>query len=293
MWISEQLLYLLAKSLYKSEVCHSAEMKESLSSIEKYDHFRSGRAKLILNHASRFGVEVRDKVVLDFGCGDGAISPAYLQAGATAVFGVDIDETGIARAQEKFGSDRITFLVSGPGRIPLEDDSIDVVISYDVFEHVTDVPSVLNELYRVVRHRGKVLIGTWGWYHPFAPHLFSTMPVPWAHVFFSERTVLRTCRRVYQSPWYVPTMHELDEHGNKRADRYLEESIPTSYVNKLFIRDFQNIFHASPFRVEMFPQPFGSRYARWTKAFLKVPLLREFVTGYLWVVLHKESTSHP
>ncbi len=291
MWVSENLLFLLVRFLYKSEVCHSSEMKQSLSNIDKYDQFRSSRADIILKHAQKFGVDINDKILLDFGCGDGAITPHYLAAGAREVVGIDIDPKEVKRAEEQYSSDKVRFQISGPKGIPLEDNSIDVVISYDVFEHITDVPSVLSELYRIVRPKGKVLLGTWGWYHPFAPHLFSTMPVPWAHVFFSEKTILRTCRRVFNSPWYVPTMHDRDEQGKKRTDKYLEEEIPLNYVNKLFIQDFQRIFASSDFRFEMFPVPFGSKYAKWTKVFLRSSLLREFLTGYLWIVLYKDGPS--
>jgi SAM-dependent methyltransferase len=287
MWLSEKLLYLLAKALYRSHVCLSASMKEGLSSLDKYDQYRSERTDTILTHARRFGIDFKDKTVLDFGCGDGAITPHYLGAGARQVIGVDIDEKGISRAREKYSADNVTFYRNALDSIPLEDTSVDVIVSYDVFEHVSYASALLSEFYRLLRNNGKVLIGTWGWYHPFAPHLFSTMPVPWAHVFFSEKTVLRACRRVYNSSWYVPTMHDLDETGKKRADKYLEEEIPLSYVNKLFIKDFERIFRASQFRFEMYPLPFGSKYAQWTKVFLRNHFLREFVTSYLWVVLHK------
>ncbi len=56
---------------------------------------------------------------------------------------------------------------------------VDVVLCYDVFEHVSRPAAVLDECYRILKPGGKMLIGTWGWYHPFAPHLWSTMPVPW------------------------------------------------------------------------------------------------------------------
>src|SRR5687768_14534846 len=124
MWISEQLLYLLARSLHKSDVCHSAEMKESLASMEKYDEYRSGRADIILTHAERFGVDLREKVVLDFGCADGAISPHYLNAGAREVVGLDIDAGAIARAQARYSSDRVRFHACGSGRTPLPDNSV-------------------------------------------------------------------------------------------------------------------------------------------------------------------------
>jgi SAM-dependent methyltransferase len=293
MWLAEKLLYLLAKSLYRGTMCHSPEMKESLSAIDKYDQYRSDRITTILQQADRFGIDIRGKTILDFGCGDGAITPRYLDAGAARAIGVDIDAKAIARAREQHAAANVDFILGETDRIPLEDSSVDVVVSYDVFEHITQPAPVLDELYRVLRPGGKVLIGTWGWYHPFAPHFFSTMPVPWAHVFFSERTFLRACRRVYHSPWYTPTMHDLDGEGRRKADKYTEEEISLSYVNKLLIRDFEQLFRASKFRYEMFLAPFGSRYAAWTKVFLRTPWLREFFTSYLWVALYKESRAAP
>ena len=119
------------------------------------------------------------------------------------------------------------------------------------------------------------------------------MPVPWAHVFFSERTILRTCRRVYDSPWYVPNIHDIDEHGNKRQDKYLGDEISTDYLNKFLIKDFEKVFAATPFRQRVYLCPFGSRYARWTRFFLSLPYVREFFTSHIWVLLQKDDVAAP
>src|SRR5262249_42542979 len=65
------------------------------------------------------------------------------------------------------------------------------------------------------------------------------------------------------------------------------EAISSDYLNKLLIGDLEKLFRQSSFDFEIFPQPFGSKYARWTRMFLKVPWFREFITSYLWVVLTK------
>lgn len=291
MRLGEGLLFLAAKWLYPTKVCRNEEARKAESDIERYCDHRSGRIGLILDAAARYGVEIRGRTVLDFGCGDGAITRLYPLHGARMAIGVDVNAQLIQRASGKQSGDAVRFLCSAPDRIPLPDASVDTAVSYDVFEHLDHPPLVLGELYRVLRPGGKALIGTWGWYHPFAPHLFATMPVPWAHVFFSERTVMRTCRRVYTSPWYEPAYHDLDEHGELKPNKYLGEEIPTGYVNKLLIRDFEQIFRASPFHVRMHPQPFGSSWARWTWIFVRLPWLKEFVTGYLWAVLTKKRNS--
>src|SRR5262245_26050612 len=175
MWLSERLLFLLARRFYRTEVCHSEPMKTGLKSLDAYDRYRAERGAAIVEHARRFGVDFAERTVLDFGCADGAITPHYLKTGAARVIGVDLDAKAIARAQTKNDEPRVSFLQSSVEGVPLDDESLDVVVSYDVFEHVTRPAPILAELHRVLRPGGQVLIGTWGWYHPFAPHLFATM----------------------------------------------------------------------------------------------------------------------
>ena len=288
MWLSEQILFLLAKLLYKSEAAHSNEMKKALSERSEYNRYRLEQIDKILAAAQKYGIDICNKVVLDLGCSDGAITEGYLNRGAREVIGVDIDERAIEQAKGRYSSPNISFHASTTTSFPLSDDLIDVVICYDVFEHASQPAAMLDECHRILKPGGQMLIGTWGWYHPYAPHLWSTMPVAWAHIFFSERTLLRTCRRVYDSPWYVPNMHDLDETGRKIPGKFQNEAISTDYLNKLLIKDFENAFDKSMFKYSVFPQHFGSKYASWTRGFLRIPWIREFVTSYIWVVLTKE-----
>src|SRR5262245_7909250 len=99
MLLSEHILYFLAKSLYRSEVAHSKEMKQALSTRSEYDGYRNAQLDLILAAANRYGVSIEDRVVLDFGCSDGAITNGYVDHGARSVIGVDIDEAAIDRAR--------------------------------------------------------------------------------------------------------------------------------------------------------------------------------------------------
>lgn len=291
MWISEQILYQLAKLMHQSEAAHSADMKDALQSEENYAEYRLTRAKEITDAAERSGVQLAGEIVLDLGCSDGAISPCYLDAGASEVIGVDIDAEAIQIAKQQPARHGLSFHLSDTDRLPLDDQSVTVIVAYDVFEHVAKPAVLLEECHRVLAPGGQLLIGTWGWHHPFAPHLWSTMPVPWAHVFFSERTLLRTCRRVYHSDWYTPNMHDFDANGERIQDRYLNESIDTDYLNKYLVRDFERTFEASPLDWTLRPQPFGSRLAGWTRPFLKTPWIREFFTAYFWAVLTRPEES--
>lgn len=275
MWLSEKALFLCARFLYRSPLCHTPTMKEAMADSDKFDSYRANESHHVLRIARRFGFSIQDKKLLDFGCGTGGMTRNYLDEGARQVIGIDIDDPSIARAQKQFSAPGLEFIVSGEDHIPLDDASVDAVISFDAFEHVTQPARMIAEIHRVLKPGGEAFLDAWTWYHPFAPHLFATMPVPWAHVIFSERTIMRTCRRVYDAPWYVPNAFDLDGNGQRKA-RYLQDEIPLTYVNKLLVRDFERILRASPFEYELHLIPFGSKYARWTRVFHRIPWLREF-----------------
>lgn len=292
-WIGEQVLYWLVKRLSKTEIAHSNEMRDALRDWDAFDVYRSEQIRRVGSAAQKYGVDFEDKTLLDLGCGDGAISVGYLMLGAQKVVGVDIEERSIERANQHFANERAEFHLGSVGGIPLPDESVDVVTCIDVLEHVAKPEMILAECKRVLRPGGKMLIWTWGWGHPFAPHLWHVMPVPWAHLLFSEKTVLRVCRRVAESNWYKPTVFDLDNDGNKRTDAYTRDAISTDYLNKYFLKDYDRLFSESGMTFVVHPLAFSSKYASWTQIFLKTPWLREFLTSYIWVVLEKAGGEKP
>lgn len=285
--LREGLLFQLAKTLYKRNLGQSEEMTAALEDREAYESYRAECVDKIREAAHRLSVPVSQRDVLDLGCYDGALTSSLKTFDPASLTGIDIDADAIETANIKFAGPDVEFRVSGTDRLPLADESIDTIISYDVFEHVETPAQILSECYRVLRPGGSMLIGTWGWYHPFAPHLWSVMPVPWAHVLFSERIMLRVCRRIYQTDWYQPNMHDFDKNGERIPDKFNYESIPTDYLNKFLIRDFERIFQQSEFDFQIHPERFSSRAAAWTKPLLRVPVLKEFFTSYIWCVLSK------
>lgn len=262
-------------------------MKDAMHDPQHYDAFRASQLQRVIDAANRYGVELRDRDVLDFGCGEGALTGALYQQRPRRLVGIDIDPSFIERAKMTHADAPLEFLLSEVHRIPLADNSMDVVVAFDVFEHVSRPLPILSECRRILKPGGKILIGTCGWHNPFAPHLWATMPVPWAHVLFSERTVLRTCRRVYRSDWYQPNQFDFDKAGRKIADKYSNVSISSDYVNKYLLSDFEEVFEEAGFDYQMHLVPFSSKWARWTKPLLKMPVLREYLHSYFWAVLVK------
>jgi len=100
---------------------------------------------------------VHGKRVLDIACGEGYGSAALLQCGAASVTGVDISKDACEHAASRYG---ITTKVGDVKSIPLEDKSVDVVVSFETIEH-TEAPELfLNECVRVLAPGGKLVIST-------------------------------------------------------------------------------------------------------------------------------------
>jgi SAM-dependent methyltransferase len=93
--------------------------------------------------------------LLDFGCGAGDLVAAYRDAGVAA-FGCDIvlPDPGSERAETQRREGVIRVIPSGTYRLPFEDDTFDVVVSNQVFEHVMDFDVAIGELRRVTRPGG-------------------------------------------------------------------------------------------------------------------------------------------
>lgn len=93
-------------------------------------------------------IDLRGKVVLDIGCGDGAFVRELAAAGAEPI-GVEVSDDAVARARDKDPDHR--YLVGGAERIPLPDASVDVATLMRSLHHVPDPAAAFPELARVVR----------------------------------------------------------------------------------------------------------------------------------------------
>ena len=95
------------------------------------------------------------KTILDLGCGAGywsdRISKLYPWMYVT---GIDCGVDFIAKAQDKYASERVTFQVADFMNLPFPNESFDCIYADNTLEHAYDVDKTLQEIFRILRQGG-------------------------------------------------------------------------------------------------------------------------------------------
>ena len=115
-----------------------------------------------IEHLHRYAIAsnyVKNKVVLDIASGEGYGSNLLSQY-AEKVYGVDIDENTIELAKLKYVSKKIEFKVGRADLIPIKDNTIDVVVSFETLEHHDKHDEMMIEIKRVLKPDGILIIST-------------------------------------------------------------------------------------------------------------------------------------
>jgi SAM-dependent methyltransferase len=104
--------------------------------------------------------DVRDRVILECGCGPGGFA-AWLHGQGAYVVGIDISEYNISRCRYLFASDgsdpsRYRFFVMDAHCLRFPDQSFDVVVGNGILHHLS-IPRAVCEINRVLKPGGIAL----------------------------------------------------------------------------------------------------------------------------------------
>jgi len=114
-------------------------------------------------HEARYrwaATSVSGKDVLDAGSGVGYGTRICLEAGARRAIGVDASEHAVADATALARGSSAEYIVGDLRELPVADDCFDVVVCFEAIEHVAETDSVLDQLRRVLRKDGVLLISS-------------------------------------------------------------------------------------------------------------------------------------
>ncbi|HEY4324112.1 MAG TPA: class I SAM-dependent methyltransferase [Mucilaginibacter sp.] len=100
-----------------------------------------------------------DKTILDIACGDGYGSN-LLAKSALKVIGVDIAGDVIEVAKKKYSRSNLSFIQGSTSDIPLAENSVDVVVSFETIEHHDEHARMMEEIKRVLKPSGLLIISS-------------------------------------------------------------------------------------------------------------------------------------
>ena len=195
----------------------------------------------------------RDVTVLDVGGGPGYFATAFTGAGMRYI-GVEPDPREMHSAAPRTHSRAGTFVRASGMSLPFADGSVDVCLSSNVAEHVAQPWRLGDEMLRVTRPGGLVVLSYTVWLGPFGGHERGL-----THYLGGRRAAERYTRR----------------HGHRPKNDY------GSSLFAVHARDGLRWAKGTGAMLAAFPR----YHPQWAWGLTKVPALREFTVSNLVVVL--------
>jgi 2-polyprenyl-3-methyl-5-hydroxy-6-metoxy-1,4-benzoquinol methylase len=135
---------------------------ESDTDVERIEPAETPALELAL-HVSRYrfvSTLVAGRTVLDAGCGVGYGSDEFTTGLPAYYVGVDRFVDAIRLAQRRYAVPGRLFLAADVMALPCASQRFDIVLSFEVLEHVHEVDRYLVELRRVLRPGGTCVVST-------------------------------------------------------------------------------------------------------------------------------------
>jgi 2-polyprenyl-3-methyl-5-hydroxy-6-metoxy-1,4-benzoquinol methylase len=216
-------------------------------------------------------VDIKQKTVLDVGCGFGSTCIYTALNGARKVVGIDIDEHRIDFARSKFANDyqNLSNIVEFRLAYDIGHEKFDIVLSKDSFEHYADPENFVFTMKQNLKKEGIMVIGFGPlWKSPYGGHIRFMTKVPWAHLFFPESVIMAERKR------FRP-----DE------DAELFEQVDGG-LNKMTLTRYLNIIRESGLEFEYFKTNVSRRRLMGLFSVLRrIPFCREFFTLNVYSIM--------
>src|SRR4030067_1503131 len=144
--------------------------------LQKYLHFyRSGRRKIKIRIVSGLLGDIEGKSVLDIGIGEGFFSRLCLQKKAKTI---SLDFADPMIQYHKENNPDFTLVQADAQYLPFKNESFNIVLALDVIEHLPSPPDFLNEVNRVLKREGRLILITPNTSNVFEKTLKTFLKIP-------------------------------------------------------------------------------------------------------------------
>ena len=130
---------------------------------ERYDRGRNLPTETIsqwLEEIAKYLPATPDLSILDLGCGTGRFTAPLARRFAARVIGLDLSKRMLALAARTLGDSGAVLVQGAAETMPFSDQFFDVVFVSMVLHHIRSSPSAIEEIRRVIKPGGKLLIRT-------------------------------------------------------------------------------------------------------------------------------------
>ena len=151
--------------------------QDSRKSVENYFKWRTQRVKPVVEKINKIK-KIKGMNVLEIGCGYGALLSLINDRGAKAI-GTEADEKSL-EISKKFlkGRKNVKVLKAKNETLDFKDSTFDIVILFDVIEHVKNPKKMLSECMRVLKKGGILYSEFTPYYSLTGHHLYDISKLP-------------------------------------------------------------------------------------------------------------------
>ena len=119
-----------------------------------------GNISASLSYISKFNISESSKI-LDVGCGYGSLIYNLQQRGYNKVYAIDINKNKILKGKSDYPEIAENLIFYNGEIIPYDDNYFDVILMFDVIEHIPKINNFLAEqVYRVLKNNGQFIFQT-------------------------------------------------------------------------------------------------------------------------------------
>ena len=145
-------------------------------------------------------------LIVDLGCGTGRFTEPLAEHFSARVIGIDPSQKMLSQARRKPRSDRVVFERASAERLPITDNSVDIVFMSMAFHHFASRAAVAEECKRVLRDTGYIFVRNSTREADFpARHFFPTMQP----LIESELPTRSDLRSVFETAGLATAAHEI------------------------------------------------------------------------------------